>query len=102
MGCLRPDRGVQTRVQRTGRPRVDTALQVGRVHAPEHVEALGELPGTLVGSTRPGRTSGCSEVRKPAPTYASSPGHRSSDTGCSSPRRSNAPGLPDELFLSIL
>jgi RNA-directed DNA polymerase len=39
-----PDRGVQARVRRAGRPRVEAGLQVGQTLPPRQVEALGHRP----------------------------------------------------------
>ena len=81
VGRLLPDRGVQTRLQRAGRPHVEAGLQVGQVLPSEQVETLGRSPGTSASSTPPGRTSGYSGAGTAVSTCASSPGHRSSGTG---------------------
>jgi RNA-directed DNA polymerase len=44
MGRLLPDRGLQARLQRAGRPCVEAGLQVGQIHALEQADALGECP----------------------------------------------------------
>jgi RNA-directed DNA polymerase len=73
-------RGVQTRVQRAGRPHVATGLQVGQVHPREQAEALGNrpvlrpvqpVPARHVGIREPGNRLLPAQVRldtdRPAP-----------------------------------
>jgi hypothetical protein len=55
--------GVQTRVQRTGRPCVEAGLQVGQAHTLEQADALGDRP--VLRQVQPGQ-AGRVGVRKPA------------------------------------
>ena len=63
VGRLLPDRGVQTRLQRVGRARVEAGLQMGQAHASEQAEALGERPVLRHVQPRQARQVGIREPR---------------------------------------
>ncbi|MBB5110045.1 hypothetical protein FHS40_009175 [Streptomyces spectabilis] len=83
---LLSDGGVQRDLYRPGQSHVEARLQVGQAQPPEQVEA-GYPTGTSAGSTRPGRTGGCSATAAAVPTCLSSPGRRSSSTSWSRAER---------------
>ena len=87
MGRLLPDTGIRRDLRQARPLPVGAHLQVGQLQPLEQADAAGWSPGTSAGSTRPGKTGGCSATARAAPTCTASPGPTSSDTRSSDTER---------------